>query len=423
MDKVLSCIRELKATSSSIEKKKIVRNHYNDELIIIFQKTYNDTVYHVKKIKNEITEFSETNSDISYFVSLLESLSKRKFTGDAAQVVIHNFCMNHCTEEVWNEIYFPCIKKDLKCGFTSTLWNNICDESDKIVSFSPMGAVSTEKPSKFTGKKIVQRKYDGVRACVFISKLDKTIRIISRNGKPYKNFTKIEETLKNNLHSVFLGVDSTELILDCEIISSNFQELSKQLQRKDNAQCDDAILMIFDCIEGMNTNVPLHDRMNKLDRFLQIDHCIQVIESFIHENKTYDFYLNIMNEFCSEGLEGIIVKTYGSVYEYEKSDSWIKIKPTDSLDLQIVDIFPGTKGSRNEHVAGAILVEGTDNGKFFRISVGGGLSDELRKDLMDNKESMIGKTIEIRYDSITKAQGSETYSVRFPRFIRFREDK
>jgi hypothetical protein len=423
LDNVLSCIRELKSTGSSIAKKKIVLENYEDDLVTIFQKTYNDTVFHVKKIKNSISDFSESNSEISFFVSLLNMLTTRKVTGDAAQAAIHNFCMNHCTKEVWNEVFFPCIKKDLKCGFTSTLWNTICKSGDEIVSFSPMGVVSSENPSKFSGKKIVQKKYDGVRGCIFVTHVPASIKIISRNGKPYKNFKKIEQALLNNVDKVFEGSNNNQLMIDCEIISSNFQTLSKQLQRKDDIQCDDASIVIFDCIEGVSTQVPLHSRLERLKRFEGIDDCIQVIESDVYENQPITFYQQMMEKYCSEGLEGVVVKTYDSVYEYEKSISWIKIKKVDTIDLQIVDIVYGAKGTKTEHVAGAILVEGIDNGKFFKISVGGGLSDDLRKDLMENKESYIGKTIEIKFDSITKAEGSSSYSVRFPRFFRFRFEK
>ena len=40
-----------------------------------------------------------------------------------------------------------------------------------------------------------------------------------------------------------------------------------------------------------------------------------------------------------------------------------------------------------------------------------------------NQSELIGQTVEILADAVTQSQDSETYSLRFPRFLRFRDDK
>ena len=70
---------------------------------------------------------------------------------------------------------------------------------------------------------------------------------------------------------------------------------------------------------------------------------------------------------------------------------------------------------------GALIVEGTDDGKFFQLNVGSGLTDDMRKDVWAVKDAVIGQLVEIRADAATQSQDAEdTWSLRFPRFKTFR---
>jgi DNA ligase-1 len=54
--------------------------------------------------------------------------------------------------------------------------------------------------------------------------------------------------------------------------------------------------------------------------------------------------------------------------------------------------------------------------------VGSGFSDVDRDDYWTNRNLVIGRTCEVLCDVITQNQDG-TYSLRFPRFVRFRDDK
>jgi ATP-dependent DNA ligase len=54
--------------------------------------------------------------------------------------------------------------------------------------------------------------------------------------------------------------------------------------------------------------------------------------------------------------------------------------------------------------------------------VGSGFSDIDRDELWRDRNMVIGKTCEILCDVITQNQDG-SYSLRFPRFVRFRDDK
>jgi len=88
--------------------------------------------------------------------------------------------------------------------------------------------------------------------------------------------------------------------------------------------------------------------------------------------------------------------------------------------LTVVNIEEGT--GRNEGRLGALVCEGVDDGKTIRVNVGSGYSDTDRDDYWTNSKVVIGRTAEVLADAITQNQDG-SYSLRFPRFVRFRDDK
>jgi DNA ligase-1 len=53
--------------------------------------------------------------------------------------------------------------------------------------------------------------------------------------------------------------------------------------------------------------------------------------------------------------------------------------------------------------------------------VGSGFTDDQRSEFWNDKEDLVGQIVEIRADAATINQDSdETWSLRFPRFLRFR---
>jgi DNA ligase-1 len=71
---------------------------------------------------------------------------------------------------------------------------------------------------------------------------------------------------------------------------------------------------------------------------------------------------------------------------------------------------------------GALVCEGIDDGKLINVNAGSGYSDEERQEYWDHSNEIIGRTAEILCDAITQNRDG-TYSLRFPRFVRFRDDK
>ena len=95
------------------------------------------------------------------------------------------------------------------------------------------------------------------------------------------------------------------------------------------------------------------------------------------------------------------------------------MKPFIEVSLSVTDVEEGT--GRNIGKLGALIVEGTDGGKFIKTNVGSGLSDTDREEFWKEKDKLIGQIVEIRADAITQNQDTkDEWSLRFPRFLRFR---
>ena len=68
---------------------------------------------------------------------------------------------------------------------------------------------------------------------------------------------------------------------------------------------------------------------------------------------------------------------------------------------------------------GAFVCEGVDDGRDIVVNVGSGFSDDDRAAYWNARDEVVGKVVEVRADAITQNQDG-TYSLRFPRFLRFR---
>jgi DNA ligase-1 len=124
------------------------------------------------------------------------------------------------------------------------------------------------------------------------------------------------------------------------------------------------------------------------------------------------------NDKFAEGYEGIMIKKYGAGYECKRTTNWLKWKPVITLDLAVIKVEEGT--GRNAGRLGALLCRGTDDGRDITVSVGTGYSDDQREEFWQCRNDLNGRIVEVHADAITQDQDGN-YSLRFPRFERFRD--
>jgi DNA ligase-1 len=90
------------------------------------------------------------------------------------------------------------------------------------------------------------------------------------------------------------------------------------------------------------------------------------------------------------------------------------------VDLVVVGVEEGT--GKNQGRLGALVCSGVDHGKTIEVNVGSGFSDVERDGFWADRDLVVGRTVEVLADAVTQNQDG-SYSLRFPRFLRFRDDK
>jgi DNA ligase-1 len=128
-------------------------------------------------------------------------------------------------------------------------------------------------------------------------------------------------------------------------------------------------------------------------------------------------FIDLNKQAVDGGYEGVMIKDVDAPYECKRSHSWLKAKPFIEVSLDVIAVEEGT--GKNAGKLGALVCEGVDDGKAIRVNVGSGLTDEQRDSFWQLKRDCIGMVAEVRADAITQNQDG-TYSLRFPRFMRFR---
>jgi DNA ligase-1 len=410
-------IQKLESDNSSLFKQSVIKENLNNEEFILGATMCLDPLvtFGVKQVP-----FSETDGPglpWKEFEQLAYELQTRQLTGHDARDAIQRDC-DTATNEQWNDWYRRILIKDLRCGTGAKLINKV--QPDTIPLFGCMLAHDGAKhPKKIKGECYVEYKYDGVRVIAIVQNNSATL--YSRNGKLLSNFPHIEEALSRPQFN--------NLVFDGEVMSEDFQSLMKQVHRKEGAQTEDSYLAVFDMLtlEEFNaggTSMTAMERRQRIinDAFGMFTDRIQLVDATVIDMDSDEGQakFKVMNKFAlDDGYEGLMIKPINEGYKCKRSHAWLKIKPFIEVTLKVVELEEGT--GKNEGLLGALVVEGEDDGKFFKLNVGSGLTDENREQIWANQDAVIGQLVEIRADAATQSQDAEdTWSLRFPRFKTFR---
>lgn len=279
---------------------------------------------------------------------------------------------------------------------------------------------------------IVEPKLDGLRAIGVVNGQSET-QWLSRNGKELYNTSHIDESIKK------LGLRN--VVLDGEFDAGTFGEsMSITKSQAPHKNAEKLRLYLFDMLDeqawykktSSDTTVVRKERI--ADTFKQTSSNVVVVP-YVHASSSQQV-LEVFDQHVAAGYEGSIIKDAEAPYICDdRSELWQKIKPTETADMTVYDIEEGT--GRNEKRCGALKVRGivTYKSKQYEIDtrVGTGFSDSDREKFwnMALSNTLNGTVIEVRFQDVTVANLSaasarttaDNYSLRFPVFLRVREDK
>ena len=379
-----------------------------------------------------VKQVSESNTDgpgLSWvgFLQLTDALMLRQLTGNAAQTAIAHARMK-ATKEQWNLWYRRILIKDLRCGVSEKTINKVVEKKYAKDYAIPQFVVqlahdSSNHESKVSGEKLIEVKLDGVRVIAIVYPTG-AVNLFSRNGKQLDNFPLVEQQLKK--HAIFFA---EPVVLDGEIMSASFQDLMKQVHRKSDVQSQDAVLNLFDILTLREFQAGRSEH-RQIDRSVSLAHWYNQFADHMPNvtvvgQELVDLdsdagqarFKQINQEAIAGGYEGIMIKDPNAVYECKRSVAWLKLKPFIEVSLEVLDVEEGT--GRNQGRLGALVCSGQDDGRSITVNCGSGFSDSDRGIFWESRSQLVGQIVEVRADAVTQNQDG-TYSLRFPRFLRFR---
>lgn len=355
------------------------------------------------------------------FDSVAQRFIQRKITGNVARQAVETL-MNTATVEQWNNWYRRILIKDLRCGVSEKTINKVVKDAIPVFSCQ-LAHDSANHESKVTGKKLIEVKLDGVRVITIVYPSGRVDQF-SRNGKELVNFPHLKEQL-----SAIANQFTEPMVLDGEVMSTSFQDLMKQVHRKSDVNAKDALLYLFDAVPlssfekgKCNTGQQARSQWLKdwynanvdaLPNFRTLAQELVDLDSEAGKKR----FRAINQQAIDGGYEGIMIKDIDAPYEVKRSVAWLKLKPFIEVSLEVIDVEEGT--GKNVGRLGAFVCAGVDDGRAIKVNVGSGFSDDNRIEFWNCRSECVGNVVEVRADAITQNQDG-TYSLRFPRFLRFR---
>jgi DNA ligase-1 len=306
----------------------------------------------------------------------------------------------------------------------------------------------------------VERKYDGTRLQIHFNRLKNEVKTYTRNLE--ENSWMFPELLEMGK-----WVKADKVIFDCEAAGYErktgkvlpFQVTMTRKRKHNIADAAESVPMrffIFDILSLDDESLidrPYFERREILAKTIKENETM-VVDEFVRTNRASEVK-RLHEKYLGEGFEGAVLKMWDGKYLPGRQGwNWVKIKEvegtsgklSDTLDLVVLGYYYG-RGKRAGFGIGAFLVGlKKDNGWVSLAKIGTGLTDEefrgLKKNLKEYeikdkpKNYMVEGTlladvwtepkivVEVAADEITKSSvHAAGIALRFPRLVRFREDK
>lgn len=434
MNNVKSIIDELKETSSSNTKKEILENIFKNDpnhiIFRIFYVTYNKFIqYNIKKIKTVETNSLRRNDFINDdFFELLDSLSSRKITGNNARDEVTKFLEQYIKE--YQEIFIGIIQKNLKIGISETTINKILPKAYKyrIPVFKVQLANKLDFKKHYKKEFYISAKLDGIRGIAFN---DTNYLLMKRSGKLSEGMEHITESL-NKLNEVYYKKHKINIkFFDGEMFSPDihFSEIQSAVSSFKNVKEGSKEVIALNIFavdsEKIKNTHKMIETMKELKEMIKennIPHLMVLQQNLVKfEKDSFKEQIENLNKnYVAEGYEGIMLRDVKTHYEFKRGKALLKYKSFFEDDFKVIDIEEGTGNFAG--TMGALICSGIKDGKEIKFNVGTGFKEEERKMMWNNKEDIIGKTIEVKYQEISKDVNGN-YSLRFPVFQKIKNDR
>lgn len=286
----------------------------------------------------------------------------------------------------------------------------------------PMLASQVDDLNQITYPVYASPKYDGIR-CLIINGVP-----LSRSLKPIPNLY-IQKWVSDNAKELE-GLDG-EFIVGEPTAEDVFRKTTSFVMSIDKV--GDFSFYAFDCL----SNETAFERMNKLQyKYGDLPSNVYIVpQTLIATAEELDKF---RNKLVGDGYEGAMVKRPLGLYKYGRSSVreglLLKLKLFSDSEFKIVGFEPKYHNT-NEAVTnelgrtarstakdglvaldtlGSLILEAPSGSTF---GCGTGFDDKLRKELWEQRESLIGKLAKVKYFSV----GMQGDIPRFPVYLGMRD--
>lgn len=423
MEEVIEILKLIQNTSSLNEKQRILRENKDNELLkkcLVFLLDGN-TVTGISTKKIDKMTISKAANYATFepknFSEVIDYLKTHNTGTDVDVATVRKFICNNSKSEVECQFYEEMVTKKFRLGADAKLVNKAIPGLIEV--FNVQLGTSIEKVNLKGNELIyISRKLNGLR-CAYIGSECRT-----RQNKKINGVDHIIKDLQA------MGYDN--MFVDGELLYKNKEGLSDSeafqkgtgIANSKSGDKSQLKFVVFDMFplkefwsgkskESYSIRSKDLDELEEKLKFHPTDN-IEVVPRVYHgydHSKIWEWL-----QYAEDNdWEGCCINL-DKPYECKRTKSLIKVKQFYDATLRVIGYEEGS--GKNKGALGSLIVKYKDG----KSGVGYGYSDQMRKDLWEKRDELIGKLIDIKYKEETKDKNTGLPSLQFAGFICFRED-
>ena len=334
---------------------------------------------------------------------------------------VQNFKKGHFSErQEMLDLFDRIITKNLQLGIDSKTINKVIP--GLIPEFNvQLSNKYFDKPEIVNGKEfVITTKIDGSR--IIAMKDNGQVSFWTRQGQKYEGLVDLENALKN--------ISEDNFVFDGEIVAMNtdkedtYKNTMKLSRTKETAK-HGLKMLVFDYMPIANFKIQCcpttySARRGTLSAIFDLNrqHLAPYFEllPMLYKGTDTNKIIELLNEQTAKGEEGIMINICDAPYDFKRSNNLLKVKKFQDTEVKIIGYEEGV--NKLAGTLGAFICEYKDN----TVRVGSGLSDEDRAYFWANQDKYLNKYITVKYFEESYDSKTKLPSLRFPIYMRIRED-
>ena len=407
----------IQATNSRLAKEAIITKNKDNmafaTMLHFLYSPYIRTGIQAKKL-NKFKSQAPAGTGMHY-VQVLLSLATTPTGADDMLKEVNAF-INSLPESL-RDFVSSLVTKSLKIGISTKIINKAWG-SQLVPEFNVMLAKKyADHCHKLKGKDIIiTPKLDGLRAIYSRG------QFFTRKGLEIHGMCDLVEAMKYGFNPDY--VYDGELLVTEDLPSNAKFAATQSIVRGSENHKKGVAFHIFDSVPVSDWDNNTACNESTSDRKRRVKNVwghyrhelIQAVPICYEGKYNEDEITKALAAAIADDYEGVMINVSASPYQFKRTDQLLKVKVMNSCDLKIQGCEEGQ--GRLAGNLGALIV----NYKGNEVKVGSGYSDDQRQEIWAGRAGLNGRVVEVQYFEESKNQNGGI-SLRFPVFLRFREDK